>query len=236
VSELLIVRHGQATVGVGDYDQLSERGWEQSRRLGAWLLAHHPDGFAHVVTGEMRRHKETLAAIHEAYEQAGRALCAPRVHGALNEFDHDAGAAGVPQAQGGSPAAGPLDFDRKADPRALFRALRAGLLAWSEGELEEELAEGWTAFSARVAQGAEELRALADPGAPTLVVTSGGVIAQLARRALGLTPAATVNLNLTIRNSALSEFRSFDGTLGILSWNTLPHLAGAADRALWTHY
>jgi len=236
VSELLVVRHGQATVGVGDYDQLSERGWVQSRRLGAWLLAHHPEGFAHVVTGEMRRHRQTLDAIAEAYDAAGTPLRAPRVHGTLNEFDHDAVLQAFQKLRADHPAAGALNFDRGADPRALFRALRAGLLAWSAGELEEELAEGWTAFSSRVAQGADEIRTLADQGAPTLVVTSGGVIAQLARRALGLTPAATVNLNLTIRNSALSEFRSLDGALGILSWNTLPHLSDAADRALWTHY
>ena len=239
MSELLIVRHGQATVGVGNYDQLSERGWEQSRRLGAWLRAHHPEGFAHVVTGDMQRHKQTLEAIGEAYADAGQALCASRVHAALNEFDHDAVLTAFRKLKADHPAAGPLSFDRNADPRALFRALRAGLLAWSEGALEAELEEGWTAFSDRVARGADELRALPDSGAsgaPTLVVTSGGVIAQLARRALDLTPAATVSLNLSIRNSALSEFRPIDDGMAVLSWNTLPHLAAREDRALWTHY
>ena len=236
MSELLVVRHGQATVGGDDYDQLSERGWEQSRRLGAWLAAHHPEGFAHVVTGDMRRHKQTLEAIGEAYHAAGRPLCAPCVHGTLNEFDHGAVLAAFRKLKADHPAAGPLNFDRSADSRALFRALRAGLLAWSEGALEAELAEGWHAFSTRVSQGADELRALAGTGAPTLVVTSGGVIAQLARRALDLSPAATVSLNLSIRNSAISEFRPLDDGMAVLSWNTLPHLAGHADRPLWTHY
>jgi len=235
-NELLVVRHGQATVGGGDYDQLSERGREQSRRLGAWLAAHYPDGFAHVVTGGMRRHKQTLEEIGAAYAAEGRALCAPRVHEALNEFDHSAVLAAFRRLNAGHPAAGAIDFDRKADPRALFRALRAGLLAWCEGALESELAEGWGAFSARVARGADELRALPEAETPTLVVTSGGVIAQLARRALDLSPAATVSLNLSIRNSALSEFRPLDDGMAVLSWNTLPHLAAREDRALWTHY
>ena len=34
---LLLVRHGQASFGAADYDQLSGRGVEQSRRLGDWL-------------------------------------------------------------------------------------------------------------------------------------------------------------------------------------------------------
>ena len=35
---LLLVRHGQASFGAADYDQLSDRGVEQSRRLGQWLV------------------------------------------------------------------------------------------------------------------------------------------------------------------------------------------------------
>jgi broad specificity phosphatase PhoE len=235
VSELLIVRHGQATVGTGHYDKLSERGWEQSRRLGVWLAAHHPEGFAHVVVGGMRRHRETLEAIGEAYTRAGRDLAAATTERALDEFDHQAVLLAYRRLGIGGPA--PFEgVDPRADPRAVYRLLRSALLAWSEGALESDLSEGWTAFSERVAHGAERLRELARDSTPTLVVTSGGVIAQLARRALGLTPAATVTLNLALRNSALSEFRSFDEALGLQSWNTLPHLASSQDRELWTYY
>ena len=42
MSELIIVRHGQASFLSGNYDQLSERGALQSQRLGTWLAHRMP--------------------------------------------------------------------------------------------------------------------------------------------------------------------------------------------------
>jgi hypothetical protein len=68
------------------------------------------------------------------------------------------------------------------------------------------------------------------------VVTSGGVMAQLAQYALGGSDDAAVELNLSIRNSALAEFHAADGRLALASWNALPHLAAPDRRTLWTYY
>ena len=52
---LLLVRHGQASWGAENYDQLSEIGWEQGRILGRALAERgiQPDL---VVSGGMQRH------------------------------------------------------------------------------------------------------------------------------------------------------------------------------------
>jgi len=42
-----------------------------------------------------------------------------------------------------------------------------------------------------------------------------------------------VQLNLSLRNSALSEFHAGPDGLRLASWNALPHLADA--RELWTY-
>ena len=54
MSVLLLVRHGQASFGAADYDQLSSLGEEQSRLLGASLAARgvRPDL---VLRGSMKR-------------------------------------------------------------------------------------------------------------------------------------------------------------------------------------
>lgn len=59
---LLLVRHGQASFGKTDYDNLSERGHEQAYLLGKSLAARgvRPD---RVVCGTMKRHRQTLAEI-----------------------------------------------------------------------------------------------------------------------------------------------------------------------------
>jgi hypothetical protein len=48
-----------------------------------------------------------------------------------------------------------------------------------------------------------------------------------------LAGAELVALNLSLRNSALSEFHPHGGRLRMGSWNALPHLHG--ERALWTY-
>ena len=56
MSVLYLVRHGQASFGAADYDQPSERGLQQARRLGDWL-ARGGNQFRTVVVGGMRLHR-----------------------------------------------------------------------------------------------------------------------------------------------------------------------------------
>ncbi len=37
MATIYLVRHGQASFGKENYDQLSPRGWEQGKILGRWL-------------------------------------------------------------------------------------------------------------------------------------------------------------------------------------------------------
>ena len=58
MSELILVRHGQASFGKASYDKLSDKGVEQVK-----ILARHWDDigeqFDHVYSGTLMRQKET---------------------------------------------------------------------------------------------------------------------------------------------------------------------------------
>ncbi|HJV74342.1 MAG TPA: phosphoglycerate mutase family protein, partial [Noviherbaspirillum sp.] len=58
MGQIYLVRHGQASFGSANYDQLSELGLEQARLLGEWF-ANSRQQFHRVVTGDMRRHRQT---------------------------------------------------------------------------------------------------------------------------------------------------------------------------------
>ena len=81
---LLLVRHGQASYGAADYDNLSERGQLQSRRLGEWL-ARGGHTFKAVVVGGMRRHRQTADAVLSG---AGWDLGDPVTDPGWDEYDH----------------------------------------------------------------------------------------------------------------------------------------------------
>lgn len=225
---LLLVRHGQASFGAADYDNLSERGWTQSRRLGAWL-AKGRHRFRAVVVGGMRRHRQTAEAVAEAFAAEGLAWPEPTIDDGFAEFDHRAVFSAYLERDPEDPIA---VASRSGDPRDVGAMLQAALLAWARDELPG-VPETWAAFGDRVRAAGERLDALAD-GGEALVLSSGGVISRLAQIALEVPDTRAVELNLSLRNSAVSEFHPHRGRLRLGMWNSLPHLHG--DRALWTYY
>jgi broad specificity phosphatase PhoE len=226
---LLLVRHGQASAGTDDYDRLSERGREQSRRLGRWLAA-SGHRFDRVVVGGMRRHLQSLEAVEEGY---GAPLPAPHVDAGFAEFDHHAVFSNFAGANPDHPAVAGV---RDGGLPAFGALIRAALAAWAEGRVAG-VPETWTAFGDRVGAAGERL---VDDGRDALVMTSGGVIARLAQRALDADVPAAIDLNLSLRNSGVCEFapRPADAAgrprLAMTSWNGLSHLDDAKE--LWTYY
>ena len=59
-----------------------------------------------------------------------------------------------------------------------------------------------------------------------LVVSSGGPIAVAIGHVLGLGIDATIEINMHIRNTALSELKVSPGRHTLITFNTLPHLDG----------
>jgi len=231
-SRVWLIRHAQASFGSADYDQLSERGEQQAARLAAWLVAHPDLAFAHVVSGTLRRHAQTLAAIEQAFASAGRTLPARVQDEDWNEFQHDVVIRAYIARNGDSPSV--TNARDKPDRYNIHALLAAALQAWAAGELDGAVPETWAAFGARVSRARARLES-APPG-KVLVVSSGGPITRCAQAALGCDPARTVALNLALRNTAVSEFR--DGANGwqLHIWNMLPHLAHPSDREWITYY
>ena len=83
MATIYLVRHGQASFGKENYDQLSPRGWEQGRILGRWLAGKVEPGA--VFGGNLQRHRETVEAITTGY---GVSLPDMQVLEGVNEFDH----------------------------------------------------------------------------------------------------------------------------------------------------
>jgi broad specificity phosphatase PhoE len=220
MGNLTLVRHGQASFGASDYDQLSELGARQCEALGRYFCE-RGRRFDAVLTGTLKRHAQSYEAI--ASTLAG--LPAARAVAALNEYD----AEGLVRAAAG----GPVVHTPGGDRREHFRVLRNALERWMRGELQVEGMADWTTFRAGVAAVLDELR---QSGADqVLVVSSGGPIATAVAHVLQAPASAVVALNLQMRNSALTEFSFTPSRHWLVSYNTLPHL-DHPERTGWvTH-
>ena len=217
---LYLVRHGQASFGAADYDQLSDLGVQQSQRLGAWMRAQGLR-FDAVYTGTLRRHAQTLAGIEAGMQARHDAIALP----GLNEYDSEAVVRAV--------HAGPIAAPRTpAQAREHFRLLRQGLRQWMAAATQPEGMPSHADFAAGVLAALDRVRE-AHADQCVLLVSSGGPIATAIGQVLGLGAEAVIELNLHIRNSALSEFKVGPKRHTLITFNTLPHLDG--DPGLVTY-
>ncbi|PZO12611.1 MAG: histidine phosphatase family protein [Burkholderiales bacterium] len=223
---LYLVRHGQASFGADDYDQLSEMGQRQSRRLGEYW-AERGVAFDAVITGTLKRHAQTWAGIKEGAKLSHEPLAWP----GLNEYDSEAVIRAIhPHA---------LEKPRSAEEapelyRHHFRLLRDGLTQWMAGTVSPQGMPSYTEFVHGVASALDHVRAK-HHGQNVLLVSSGGPISTAVGQVLGLSPEATIELNLRIRNSAVTEFQFNPKRHTLLTYNTLPHL-DHQDYKSWITY
>jgi broad specificity phosphatase PhoE len=222
---LYLVRHGQASFGAADYDQLSDLGRRQCERLGQWFAARGVAAFDAVITGTLKRHLQSLAAI-EAGLNATHAQ--PLRWPGLNEYDSEAVIRTVHE--------GPLSQATSADEvRQHFRLLRQGLARWMAGEVQPQGMPTHAQFRAGVVGALDHVRAHHAAGT-VLVVSSGGPISVALGHVLGLHADAVIDLNMYLRNSALCELRVTPRRHALVSFNVLPHLEASSEHAGWiTH-
>jgi broad specificity phosphatase PhoE len=218
---LYLVRHGQASFGAANYDQLSELGTRQCAQLGAWMRARGLR-FDGVLRGTLARQRQSLEAIASELPGLPPALEWP----GLNEYDSHAVVRAV--------HAGELKPATDAESyRQHFRLLREGLARWMDSSVQPEGMPSWRDFVAGVAGALDHVRTQFD--GPVLLVSSGGPIATAVAHVLEAPASTVIELNMRIRNSALTEFAFTPKRHMLLSYNTLPHL-DHPDRAGWVTY
>ncbi|MFT4268077.1 MAG: histidine phosphatase family protein [Xenophilus sp.] len=213
---LYLVRHGQASFGADDYDKLSDLGHRQAERLGAYWRERGMQ-FDAVITGTLRRHRETWEGIARGLGLAqGEVLPWP----GLNEYDSAAVVSAIH----------PEKLEKPDTPelyRKHFRLLRDGLAAWMQGRTAPEGMPSYADFLAGVTTALDHVRDR-HHGEKVLVVSSGGPISTAVGHVLGTRAETTIELNLRIRNTAVTEFAFTPKRHMLLTYNTLPHLDGPA--------
>lgn len=212
MSTLYLIRHGQASFGSENYDQLSPLGQQQALWLGEYFKARNIRP-SRLIRGDLQRHRQTANAIEQ-----GLALDIDHDENRhWNEFDfHAIGQQYL--------LAHPDKVPQQKTVKNFFSVLKQGLLAWSRNEIEGELPETWLEFQHRITRA---LKSVTENNAheTVVVVSSGGAISMALQVLMGFSPETTINLNLQTRNTGVSEIFFNAHQAYVTSFNTLPHLS-----------
>lgn len=222
---LYLVRHGQASLGSDNYDQLSKLGKLQARLLGESFRTNALH-FDQVIHGSQVRHLETAAHFFKGYQadqktiKANSTLTMPH----FNEFNFEAIIRAYLKYH---PDQAPTHYQG----RALFHLLKQSLISWSQDELNNELEESWHDFQLRVRQGLLQLQADFHHQ-HILLFTSGGPIASLLCQILETSTHACIDLNLQIQNTSVTQCFFNQEKVTLDSFNSLPHLQAPERMSL----
>lgn len=215
MAELLVIRHGQASFGAENYDVLSDLGHQQAEAVGALLreMEWTPD---RLVTGTLKRQVDTLSSMGFAET--------PEQHAGFNEYDFG----DLLNAR----YKGDVPDIVKGDRRTHFRTLRETVFEWQDAAFDGA-SETYVEFAART----EAARAFAcDADASrVLVISSGGVIGQLTAMALGADKRHMMELNLQIKNTAMTRFMFKGARCSLNEFNATPHFMTPAGAKLLSY-
>ncbi|WP_299073446.1 histidine phosphatase family protein [uncultured Paraglaciecola sp.] len=213
MSELYLVRHGQASFGAKNYDKLSELGHQQAFWLGDYFKSRNIS-FAKAFRGDMVRHQETTAGILRGLGQSPEIS----IDTGFNEFDFknigDSYQTVNPQSR----------LPKNPQPADFYRLLKQAMYAWSQDQLPmDTLDESWVDFKNRV-NGAMQAACHTKSKQPILIVSSGGAISMLMSLVLGMEAKQVIELNMQVRNTSISHFYYNQDNIRLSSFNNIPHL------------
>jgi broad specificity phosphatase PhoE len=235
MSNIILVRHGQASFLAQDYDRLCANGEAQARLLGEYW-AQRGIVFDRVYSGPRARQTETARIVAEAYRRAGVDFPDTIV---MNEFDEY-------QAEAVLRECLPQLLEMNSEIRELRRAyesskesgdqgerrktfeklFEAVIRKWVGGEVAAVGIEPWSAFCERVERGLAQVVRDTPPAASALIVTSAGVIGAAVRRALHLSPEDTLQVTWMSRNASFTTFLASRERFRLSAFNAHPHLEG----------
>jgi broad specificity phosphatase PhoE len=227
MGQILLIRHGQASFGAGDYDRLSKTGVEQAGILGQRLREATPAP-DRILCGDMRRHRQTA-------EGALAAMGLPaewETERGWNEYDHVA-VLSAHKPRWANQALMKAEMAATLNPRKAFQAEFSKAMArWVCGKYDGDYPESWPAFSERVLAAMKALHESLGKSQTALVFTSGGTITAVAHKLLQLDTEHAFRLNWTLANAAITKLIYSERGLYLSSLNDHAHFEGARSNLI----
>jgi broad specificity phosphatase PhoE len=224
---IYLIRHGQASFGAANYDQLSKDGMTQSRVLGEALKQRVPKVDA-VARGSMQRHRQTADACLAAM---GVELPQQELPG-FNEYDHEQMVERYEPRYADKRQLA-ADIAKSPEPRRAFQEIFIKAMErWASGRHDGEYTESWAGFGVRCVSALDQLIATAGPSKTVLVFTSGGPITAICQNLLQVPDSPAQRMNWTLANCGVTKVIYSERSRYLSTLNEHAHFEGALSKLI----
>jgi len=228
-----LIRHGQASFGKANYDELSDLGQQQATRLGQALAQRMP-AFDAVFLGSMLRHKQTasncLAEFNSNLDQVNAVFDA-----GWNEYGHEDILAKY-RPEFATHESMREFLKAQPNPKKTFAIeFNNAMNCWIQSTNPEQYKESWQAFTTRVHDALERVVSNAQGSKSIAVFTSGGVISLIAQSMLGVDSEQIMKMNWTLLNCGVSKVVCTDSRRFLSTLNEHSHFEGETNKHFLTY-
>lgn len=215
MSVLTLLRHGQASFGAANYDDLSSKGLKQARATGAYF-ADRNIAFDQVLCGPRRRQQQTVEAVTAALP-----VCPiQEVDPALDEFAEPAQILDAAEAMFDIPVY--LDPERSRKERLDY--YEALIREWAEGKAMLAGGPSNREFQTTVGDWMTSILGGQLSERRILAVTSAGVIGACVSQLLNLRSEQFTQVMCVLGNCSITEIIFSSTRRSLLSFNNTSHL------------
>ena len=235
MSVIYMVRHGQASFGKENYDQLSEKGRKQCGILAEYLIRTGLS-FDAVYAGDMTRQKDTAREMSAAYRAHDHSLPELCVMTEFNEYSsRDIIMAHIQDLAHEDPQL-KTDIERLyVDKKAFQRVFEKIMSRWISGGADKPGAVRWQDFRERVQSGLRKVMDENGRKKTILICTSGGPISAAVQMAMDVSDEKALRIAWHLANTSVTTFVYDDDRMELTAFNQVAHLELLND-SVWLTY
>lgn len=228
-------RHGQASFGQDNYDQLSPTGYRQAR-LVAEHLRDLGVAFDAVYTGALTRQKQTFQSMADVFAESEAPLPTPVETADLNEYD----STGVwqhyyPATINDHPE---LELDETSlgqNPKKFQHVFARIVQRWINERHDPPGIESWRAFRSRIGVGLNTVMRQEGSGKNVMIFTSAGPVATTVQMATDMPDDRCIGISWQVLNASTTRFRYNEKEITLVGFNDVSALERQGDPALLTY-
>lgn len=233
MAAIYLIRHGQASFGAADYDQLSDKGYEQARMLGACWKNFSTEN--KLYSGDLLRHIQTFENFQKGVKHKDMSIT---INSGFNEFDHvDILKNYNDQWSDFSKMSEHFARQSQANKK-LQKEFSLALAKWVACNEKGQYKELWSEFKQRCITALNEVinqhleskqQDDSTKGKDIFIFTSGGTISILIQHILKLTDQQTLEINQQLRNTCVTKLLFSKNNLSVDYFNNYSHLTKVSD-------